>query len=412
MPHAEVKVADGLILHSVRNEADVARFVALSAAVTDEGVICDRLLHHHPETDYDDYFLVVDENTGEAVSTTCLIPWVCNYEGVTLRTAMLEMVVTHPDYRRRGLVRTQVDRFHQTVGERGYDLSIIQGIPYYYRQYGYAYALDHTRLESLPAWRAPDGANANAFTLRPATPDDVDSLTELHQLAMAEHQVYVRRTPEYWRYLLQQVAHRYRLVEEVSTNRAVGYVCVSLRGQHLRIDEDGITGYDVGWAVLRQLKTETTGEIQVVGSSASVLARLARSLGSRSPPCDQWLLRLHNITGFLSRIGPVLEQRLTQSGCAGLTTEICLNFFRQAVMLCFEEGKLREVRSAGFVDTSMGADGGDLCIPPDAFVRLVFGYRTLEELQDAWPDIRMKPERRYVLDALFPRLRSHILMPY
>jgi len=412
MPDAEVNLGDGLIFRSVRNEADVARFTALHAAVTNEGVICDRLLHHRPETDYDDFFFVEVENTGEVVSTTCLIPWVCNYVGVTLRTAMLEMVVTHPDYRRRGLVRTQIDRFHQIIGERGFDLSIIQGIPYYYRQYGYAYALDHTRLEALPAWRVPDGADVDAFTLRSATLDDVDSLTELYRLAIAEHQVYVRRTPEYWRYLLKQMAYRYRVVEEIRTNRAVGYVCVSQRGQHLKIHENGITDHDVGWAVLRQLKMETTGEIHVVGSSANVLVGLARSLGSRSPPCDQWLLRLPNVTRFLRRIGPVLEQRLTEAGTAGLTTEICINFFRQAVMLSFEEGKLRAVRSAGFVDTSMGADGGDLCIPPDAFVRLVFGYRTLEELQDAWPDIRIKPERRHIVDALFPRLRAHILMPY
>jgi hypothetical protein len=60
----------------------------------------------------------------------------------------------------------------------------------------------------------------------------------------------------------------------------------------------------------------------------------------------------------------------------------------------------------------MGADGGDLCIPPDAFVRLVLGYRDLAELQDAWPDIVVKPERRHLLQTLFPKLASYFWMPY
>ena len=74
--------------------------------------------------------------------------------------------------------------------------------------------------------------------------------------------------------------------------------------------------------------------------------------------------------------------------------------------------KLRNVASAGFVDASMGADGGDLCIPPDAFVCLVFGYRSLDELADAWPDIVVKPQSRYLLQALFPKRQAYFWMPY
>ena len=60
----------------------------------------------------------------------------------------------------------------------------------------------------------------------------------------------------------------------------------------------------------------------------------------------------------------------------------------------------------------MGADGGDLCIPPDAFVCLLLGYRSLDQLQDAWPDVRVKPASRYVLELLFPLLQAHLVMPY
>lgn len=412
MKDHEKIVGDGLILRSVRGEADVARFIALNAAVTDEGAIADRLLRHHPTTSHADYLLVEDERTGEAVSTTCLIPWQCHFDGVVLQTAMLEMVVTHPDYRQRGLVRSQINRFHQMVDERGYDLSIIQGIPYYYRQYGYAYGLDHTPLDLLPAWRVPDRTDVEPFAMRPATLADVESLIKLHDSSLVEHQLYVQRYPAYWRYLLQHKGYPVRMVENTRTGRAVGYLCLSAQGQHLRIHENGLADDAAGWAVLRQLKAETSGEIQVAGSSVNRLVRLVRSLGSQSPAGDQWLLRLPNIVDFLRKIAPVLERRLTQAGWTGLTTDLYINFFRHAVVLRFEEGRLQEVRSVGFVDASMGTDGGDLCIPPDAFIRLLFGYRTLDELQDAWPDIRKSASSRPLLDVLFPHLTGHILMPY
>ena len=38
--------------------------------------------------------------------------------------------------------------------------------------------------------------------------------------------------------------------------------------------------------------------------------------------------------------------------------------------------------------------------------------RTLAELQDAWPDIVIQPERRYLLDALFRKQESFFCLPY
>ncbi len=108
----------------------------------------------------------------------------------------------------------------------------------------------------------------------------------------------------------------------------------------------------------------------------------------------------------------MLESRLAASECAGLTGDLTFNLFREAFRLRFEAGRLVEAAAAGFVDSSMGADGGDLCIPPEAFVRLVLGYRTLDELTDAWPDIVIRPDRRRVLDVLFPKINSYLCTPY
>jgi hypothetical protein len=165
-------------------------------------------------------------------------------------------------------------------------------------------------------------------------------------------------------------------------------------------------------AVLRQLKAETAGEIRLGGPGTQTLARIGRSLGSTARPAYQWLLRITDVARFLSKIGPLLERRVAASDCAGLTADLCINLYRQAYVLHFQAGKLARVERAGFVDASMGAEGGDLNIPPDAFVRLILGYRDLDQLRDAWPDAVVKAESRHVLDVLFPRVDSWVHMPY
>ena len=113
----EERLAPDLMLRTVRDERDIERFAAFNTAINDatQGRTCANLLRHHPQITYDDFFFVEDERTGEVVSTICLIPWNCMYEDVQLDVAMLEMVATHPDYRQRGLVRTQIQRFHQVM---------------------------------------------------------------------------------------------------------------------------------------------------------------------------------------------------------------------------------------------------------------------------------------------------------
>ncbi len=407
-------LGDGLTLRAVSSADDMQRYINLNAVVTDEGAIAERLLHHHPTTTNADYWLVVDEATGKAVSTTCLLPWRCNLDGIALNVSMLEMVVTDPMYRKRGLVRAQIEHFHAIVAERGFDLSIIQGIPYYYRQYGYGYAVDHTPLTALATYRIPEAPpNApNRYQIRPATIADVADLTRLYAGAMAQHQLYVQRGAAEWRYLLEHKDHPVQLVIEEESSHAVGYFVLANQGPPLRFYEHALLDFGVGLAVLQRLKEKSGGEVQIAGPASDRLVQLVHTLGGVAlPVADQWLWRIPDIGALLTKLAPLLEQRLLARDCADFTGTLRLNLYRQAYALHVNQGHLL-VDPLGFVDASMGADGGDLCIPPEAFSRLLLGYRSLEALRDSWPDIGIKAATRYLIEALFPQLDAQILMPY
>lgn len=413
----EERLTDHLLLRTVRDERDIDRFAAFNSMVNDatQGQTCANLLRHHPAITPDHFLFVEDEQNNTIVSTVCLIPWSCRYEEITLQAAMLEMVATHPAYRQRGLVRTLIGQFHRMVNQRPFDFSIIEGIPYYYRQFGYAYAGDHWRYDALPVGRIPAVQTAtDRYHFRPATIADIPMLVQLYERGMAEVQVATMRDAAYWHFLLTQEQYPVELIEDRQQAQAVGYLCTLSQPdrQSSRVIESSLASAEVAWAVLARLKSTTTGEVQVGWPESNPLVRLVRTLGSSAAPPDQWLIRLPDVAHFLRKIGPVMEHRLAASAYAGLTVDLRINLFRQAFQLQFVVGEVQSVAALGFVDASMGADGGDLCIPPDAFVRLLFGYRTLAELSDAWPDIVVKPAKRHLLDILFPKMNGYFWMPY
>ena len=89
-----------------------------------------------------DFTLIEDTSTGQVVSSMCLMSQSWNIGGIDTPMGMPEIVGTHPDYRRRGLVRRQFELMHRWSEERGQLFNAIMGIQFYYRQFGYEYAID------------------------------------------------------------------------------------------------------------------------------------------------------------------------------------------------------------------------------------------------------------------------------
>jgi hypothetical protein len=225
----------------------------------------------------------------------------------------------------------------------------------------------------------------------------------------------VLRDEAYWRYLLAHASWPVRLIEG-DDGRAAGYLCAFRQDDGAAFDvdviESAVPDHEAGLAALRQLKSEGAREVRIGGSDTTALAVLGRSLGAVAQPAYQWLARLTDAAAFLMRIAPALERRLAEAGWPKLDADLRLNLYREACVLRFRQGRLAGVERAGFVDASLGADGGDLCLPPDAFVRLAFGYRALDALRDAWPDTQVKPGARPLVEALFPPVPSLVWMPY
>jgi len=119
-----------------------------------------------------------------------------------------------------------------------------------------------------------------------------------------------------------------------------------------------------------------------------------------------WYLRIPDLGGFLRNIAPVLEQRIAESVIVSHSGEIKIGFYNRGLRLVLEHGKLTGLED--FKPTSYEA--GDAAFPNLTFLQLLFGYRTMEELEQSYADCWYEnDEARLVLTTLFPKKPSAVL---
>ena len=116
-------------------------------------------------------------------------------------------------------------------------------------------------------------------------------------------------------------------------------------------------------------------------------------------------MRVPDLPEFLSRIAPVLEQRLAASVAAGYTGELEVSFYGSGLRLELERGLLGGVEEWN----PKAEEYGDAAFPDLTFLQLLFGHRSLEELDLAFADCSPgEGDTRVLLGVLFPRRPSDL----
>jgi hypothetical protein len=387
----------------------------------------DLLLRPHPTVGPDDFTIVEETETGRIVSSLNLISQRWTYGGVPFGVGRVELVGTDPDYRRRGLVREQFEVVHQWSREKGELVQAITGIPWYYRQFGYEYALSlgGSRTIAPAALRKLERGAAEPFRLRPANEADSSFLAGVDAAAAERYLVTLARDADHWRHELTgpsagSLAQAIVNVIETPAGEAVGFVAHGWRLWRGALGVQRLElGEGVSWAAAlpsvlrglaaagRRLATRAeplTGIALVLGVEHPAYAFLPERRPRAGLPYA-WYLRVPDLPAFLRQIAPALETRLATSPAAGHSGTLRLGFYLSALELRLEEGRLVEVESQPYRRRS----DYDAHFPDLTFLQLLFGYRSLEELRHAFPDCYVKAdETAGLLDALFPRTNSFV----
>lgn len=393
----------------------------------------DLLTKPHPTFDAGDFTIVEDTRAGKIVSSMNLIPQTWEYAGVPFPVGRPELVGTHPDYRKRGLVRAQFDVVHQWCAERGLLVQGITGIPYYYRQFGYEMALNLSGGRNGYKVHVPKLAEGEEepYIVRPAQEADLPFIVELYKLGNQRWMVSCVRDAAYWRYELCDMSaknvNRFELrIIQAKDGEAVGF----LTHPHFTWGpvfaattyelKPGVSWGAVTPSVVRYLYA--TGEaIAALEGKQAEFDAFSLNLGVDHPAYQAfgdnlprirepyaWYIRVPDLPGFIRLIGPALEKRLAASAFAGHSGELKIGFYRDGLLLGFEAGKLVKVENYQPQPYGHSADAG---FPDLTFLQLLFGRRSVDELHYAFADCFYNNGMAHgLLDALFPKQASDVWM--
>jgi hypothetical protein len=381
-----------------------------------------------PTFDPGDFTIVEDTNTGEIVSSCCLISQTWSYEGIPFQVGRPELVGTQKEYRRRGLVRQQFEVIHRWSEARGERVQVITGIPYYYRQFGYEMTLNLGGGRAGYEIHVPElkEDEEEPFTFRPAEESDIPFLMKTYARSFSRNMINALWDEALWRYEIAgkrkyNINRReFFIIEDQGGNPAgmVGIPPVKWGKMSVTTLYELASGYawtQVTPSVIRflwetgeRLAEEQDQEQKIFGFWLGEAHPVYQAAATKLPRFREpyaYFMRVPDLPAFLKEIKPVLERRLEESAFANHTGELKLNFYKDGLRLRFNEGRIETIEALPFE----GLESSRASFPPLVFLHLVFGHRTMGELKHAFSDCSTKDdETQFLLETLFPKKPSEI----
>ncbi|MDF1595544.1 MAG: GNAT family N-acetyltransferase [Acidimicrobiia bacterium] len=325
------------------------------------------------------------------VSTLGLFSSRTHIGSVVVPSSAIEFVATATEFEGRGLVRRQLELVHRISSERGDLVQWMVGIPYFYRRFGYEYAVPTPDTIDITP---PIPGGADDVTFRMASIDDLDHILALQDHAASSAMMVAEHDGLMWSWLIASPV--YRVIVAERGDRPVGMMRT--------YDDDGTTlVFDLSAADPGTFRS-LIGEAGRVGGGVTIAMRpgfedFAADLPTRTNDGYAYYARVPKPADLLEAIRPELNLRLTGSGLEVDDGELLLSLYRESMRLAIEKGRLGPVATGGRVQAPVSAGGSG--VPPDLIAHLILGPLGALELERRHADVLLGQQRR-LMDALFP----------
>ena len=394
----------GLELRTAR-PSDLDQIGTLLVERGEEPDALDHRLVVEGELGWDACAVVVDGD--RVVSTATLLDETVRVGEVVLPAGQVELVATDIGYEGRGLVRALMSWAHDRSRDRGHLLQVMIGIPYFYRLFGYEYAIDIPRARALRESPRPSSGvrePAAGSVLREATTADIPALVALQEAAQAPYDVAMPHPEDRWHWLLAHEGSTTRVLERD------GVVVASAR-----------TGPpDEGLLVAEAAAMDTTGAhdlldgLRGLGEPLTIVHRQLTTPGRAwadllepgRTDATQYYARLERPELVLDALRPVLTARLR---AAGLGRDVVISTFGRHYRLPWTpDAGLGPVEVGGPMQAPGVAQGAG--VAPDHLPALLLGQLGIQGLARLYPDV-YAPDAEF-FGALFPPLTADLLTYY
>jgi hypothetical protein len=395
-------LAGGLVLRAAL-EADLPQVGALLAARGD------------PEDAEDLDLVVADAGLGSTgvvvdgervVSTVTLLDETLSMGDVDLPAGQIELVATDTRYEGRGLVRALMGWAHDLSARRGHVVQVMVGIPYFYRQFGYEYAVPIPRdLRVVGPLPAADPA----LCVRAASFEDIAAIAALEDAEQSGFDLRMPHSDACWRWLVARSGSQQSVVVAedgaiVATGRTTP------PGEGVRLGEVAAPSAGGAQALLAHA-------VALGGGDAAVKERPGTVAGEALAPflvdegrADWYYVRVPDPVALLERLRPVLSARVRSAGLTdGDGRDVLLSCWRWHVRFAVGPDDVGSMVGGGPEQRPISQGGSG--VAPDVFASLLFGPFGAAGLEERHPDVILGSQRE-LMEVLFPPVRADLLTFY
>lgn len=344
----------------------------------------------------------VVEQDGHAVATATLLDETLVVRDTALPVGQVELVATRTDYEHRGYVRALMSWCHERSRLRAHVAQVMIGIPYFYRRFGYVYAIPMQPYATLTQLPESDPA----LDVRLATDSDIPEMAGLQANLQKNFDISMPHSDETWGWLLER-----RGTEQlVATRRHEIVGCARMTpfvGNEPIVVAEIVANDPAAVAALLATAFGPDAARDTTVQLRPGVPGLAPLLGAPQRP-DWYYVRVPDVVTLFAALRPELERRLQASDYATRDQLVELSFWESQLAFPIANGHIGPL-TAGGPRQIIVAEGGS-GIPPDAVAHLTFGCGAAG-LEDRFPDCYLG-DQADLMQVLFPPQRADLLTFY
>jgi len=395
---------------STDSNEEFFKILELNIAVHGEEIkdYIERMYKEHPKKKDILWFYIEDNSTGQIISLLTLMPLEWRFEGMILPVCEMGFVGTLKEYRRKGLIGKLNEFYEQVMGERGYLLSGLRGIPYYYRRFGYEFVLSLDERFSLSPNQIPS-MELSHIDIRKASRKDLSYIENLYNSNSNSFLISNNFDTEsfYFKFMNDSFDNNKLSAYIIEENgKPEGYFLFGMSFDNKVYSI--ITPQLPPPQMIKLLQyineySKNEKELNLNVAEFSEFGKYILSIGGKLQSNYGWQIKVPDLKRFFESIRVVLENRIEKSKFNNLSKTVILSDYKQSIELIFNNGKIEAIKSeSGYPDE----EKCDVRIPGAMLLKLLLGDRTVEEINHIVKDARIKPSSKKLIEILFPKVNS------
>jgi predicted N-acetyltransferase YhbS len=343
-----------------------------------------------PDFDRQRWFVAADGD--EVLSTAAIFPGQLRFGGVTMLAGAIEFVATSERAEGQGLVRRLLDEIHRTASSRGEMLQWIVGITYFYRRFGYEYAIPVDGMHLFAADTAPP--RPEGWSVRAAEHGEIETIARSQESFARVADVSITATKWVWD-MYRRSPNYEVVVAEGPREQAFGRIYAWDEDRYLT----DIVAQSVAGAAALISAAADDGQWDVSVLSRPGARRYLEELAPWTPSHDAYYLRVADPVALLEAIRPELTRRLEGQSEPDPAEDALISLYGSSIRFAYARRRVGPIRREGAVPGPISEGGSG--VAPDQIVSLILGPLGAAGLAELHPDVNLG-EQADLMEALFP----------